>query len=106
MIHVDLVSNDFGSRRQTCVGRVSSIGELGVKVECDDPNLERVLREPLYDSDSGRTMSPHEDGDAYLEVLSRRWDGTYLLASRAHDEDQCPFAAGNSLPLLAMNKPS
>jgi hypothetical protein len=98
MLHVDLVRNDFGARQQRYLGRVSSVGD-GVKIECDDANIERILSGPLHDPRTGHTIH-HDQGDDYLAVLSRAWDGTYVLASAVHDDASCPFAHTLAVPMV------
>ncbi len=98
MTHVDLVQNDYAAGEHRVLGRVTSIGVRGVLVDCDDSNLERVLAQPLFDFTTQTTASPTLDGDRYLAVLARSWDGTYILATPIHDEASCPFAATKSIP--------
>ncbi len=96
-MHVDLVRNDFAKSRQVVFGRVLAVGRDTVKIECDDANIERALHEPLYDPVSRRHLSL-EDGEDFLALLSAKWDGTYVLATAVHDDGECPFAAGRSVP--------
>lgn len=104
MIHVDLVRNDVVAGIQTCIGRVSSSGDLGVKVECDDPSIERLLREPLNDAVNGGCVSPQDNGDRFVELLAHAWNGTYVLATPVHDDDACAFAHVMTLSMPVISR--
>ena len=93
--------NDYSNARQALFGRVFASGNDMVKIECDDPNVERALHEPLYDPTRRRSLSV-ADGQEFLALLSSKWDGTYVLATAVHDDHDCPFAAGDSVPVKAM----
>jgi hypothetical protein len=99
MTHVDLVKNDYQAEAQVLVGRVYLIGD-GIKIETADEHLERILAEPLYDPESGATVDP-SDGPAFVQLLSRKWDGSYVLATKLHEDSECPFATTDRVPVVS-----
>lgn len=91
MKHVDIVRNDVVGHRQDCLGRVTSLADLGVKIELEDANLERELHAGFTDA-TGRRVQPHDDGDAFVSLLSLSWRGSLIFATAIHDDADCPFA--------------
>lgn len=105
VIHVDLVRNDIVAGTHTCIGRVSSLGELGVKIECDDSNIERALHEPLFDYVTGGHVTTLDHGDEYVALLSRTWQGSLVIVTDEHDEDDCPFSRDAVLSMTILREP-
>lgn len=103
MKHVDVVQNDVAAGRQRCLGRVTSLADLGVKVEVDDGNLERTLNGGVLDPGTGIKVLPHDHGDRYLAALQRAWQGSLLMVTNEHDDDACPFSAVTEvdMPILS-----
>lgn len=89
MRHVDLVANDWVAGKQSWLARVIAIDSGGVKVEAVDSTWEKRLHQPITLA-TGEVFSP-EDGYAYLDGLTRKYQGTHVEATSAHEDMECAF---------------
>lgn len=89
MRHVDLVANDWTAGTQAWLARVIAIDSDAVKVEAIDPIWEQRLNQPITLS-TGEVFTPG-DSSAYLDALARKYHGTHVEATNAHEDSECAF---------------
>lgn len=83
--HVDIIKTEpIGGSERLLARVVLEHGHLAI----ESPD-EEYWRDALVRAVG---MDPDEDPEAFLEALSERLDGTYVFATKPHDEADCEHA--------------
>ena len=85
--HVDIIKTDPTAGTQRRLAKVAvEHGQLVI----ESPD-EAYWREAL--ARVGRKVDPDDDPKAFLDSLNERLDGTYVFATKPHDEAECAHAS-------------
>jgi hypothetical protein len=89
-MHVDLFRNDWHTRRQIWLGRVVMDDGGHINIEATDARLCEVLEETIWSPTAQSWVKPSE-GAAFLNALHVKYNGSSLVATEPHNEDDCDF---------------
>jgi hypothetical protein len=97
--HVDVVKVDWGKGTQTRVAQVyATLDDIKIDGGYDD-----VIRRPYTDRESGKSLEPTTDPGRFVEQLHTVMSGSYLAATKLHDDDACPFREEETLDLESID---
>lgn len=88
--HVDLYRIEIKNRRHVFIANVVLGPDMVFHVCAGDDVLEKRLRQRIESSPVQPTA---------LDDLGQIFDAPHLLATKPHDDERCPFAAGHHVPL-------
>jgi hypothetical protein len=102
VLHVELIQNEWAAGQQRVVARLLLDDTRDLKLETsDEQTWESIAFRPFQDPASGRELSPDGDPEGFLRSLHLHLKGDYLFATEAHQEGQCEYEVGTTLPLSA-----
>ena len=98
--HIDVAETDFQHGSLNRVIRVSLNGSGRYDlVTSDPPRWSRVL-----ELEEPPEFRDETDAEQFLEAIAARVRGDYLTAFKPHDDANCPFSAGESIPMKAVSQ--
>ena len=100
LVHVDLVHNDWGSRRQFRIACVEADGQSVRATHFSDRGQELLQRIVDARNDVTTGVTDLEPEQAF-SLLRSTFHNTYFFTTEPHEEAACGFTAGDEITMLS-----
>lgn len=99
-LHVDVIKNEWHAGQQALVAR-AFVKDGHFVVDSLDGRKEwvEIVSRPFIEPQTGETLDPEKDSEAFLSKLNEAMHGSYLVATEAHEEEDCEYQSVVSIPV-------
>lgn len=99
-VHVDLIQNDWGSRRQFRIACVEADGRRVRTTHLSDRGQELLQR--IVDARDGvMTGVTDLEPERAFSLLRSTFRNNYFFTTEPHEESACGFTAGDEITMLS-----
>lgn len=100
LVHVDLVQNDWGSRRQFRIACVEADGQSVRATHLSDRGQDLLQR--LVDPRGGAATGVTDlEPERAFSLLRSSFHNSYFFTTEPHDDSKCGFTASDEITMLS-----